>query len=106
MQWIYPSLTWKIEPTNKDIYLTFDDGPIPEVTSYVLKQLDFFHAKATFFCVGDNIRKYPKQFNEVVESGHSIGNNTFNHVIGWNEADDYYVENIEKCQYEIEKHMG
>ncbi|MEQ6119282.1 polysaccharide deacetylase family protein [Reichenbachiella sp. MALMAid0571] len=106
LQKMYSGLTWSIDSLDKTIYLTFDDGPIPEVTSFVLNQLKQYDAKATFFCVGHNIEKYPLEFNEILEKGHSIGNHTFNHLIGWNTSTAQYLENTEKCQKEIEKHIG
>ncbi|MFT7034217.1 MAG: peptidoglycan/xylan/chitin deacetylase (PgdA/CDA1 family) [Cyclobacteriaceae bacterium] len=106
IQIVYPELTWRTNSNSKEIYLTFDDGPIPEVTPFVLDQLSRYEAKASFFCVGENIEKNPKEFNQVIEQGHTVGNHTFNHVIGWGTDDEHYSENIEKCQFEIEKHTG
>ena len=77
---MYPSLIWDMPNTTKSIYLTFDDGPIPEVTPFVLETLDRYNAKATFFCIGDNVRKYPEIFEQVKRAGHSIGNHTFYHL--------------------------
>jgi peptidoglycan/xylan/chitin deacetylase (PgdA/CDA1 family) len=81
----------------KTIYLTFDDGPIPEVTPWVLDTLRRFNAKATFFCVGDNVRKYPDVFDKVIEEGHSVGNHTFNHLSGWATENISYFHNIRHC---------
>ena len=67
----------------KAVYLTFDDGPIPEITPWVLDLLDKYHIKATFFLVGDNVRKHPKEFQMIVERGHRLGNHTFNHIRGF-----------------------
>lgn len=100
---IYPSLTWKVKTNEKVIYLTFDDGPIPEVTEFVLEQLTVFNAKATFFCIGDNVRKNPDIFQKIVKAGHSIGNHTFNHLNGWKTDDKTYWQNIEQCKSELEK---
>ena len=69
--------------SSKTVYLTFDDGPIPEVTPWVLDVLDTFNVKATFFCVGDNVRKYPHLFEQLIAKGHQVGNHTFNHLQGW-----------------------
>ena len=91
------NLIWQIQTETPIIYLTFDDGPIPEITPFVLKTLRDFNAKATFFCVGDNVRKHPDIFNEIVVSGHKIGNHTFNHLNGWKTHSSNYIENIEKC---------
>jgi peptidoglycan-N-acetylglucosamine deacetylase len=95
---LYPSLTWNKSRSGNKVYLTFDDGPIPEVTEYVLNLLANYEAKATFFCVGDNIRKHPQVFNKIVEQGHAIGNHTFNHLNGFKNNDMQYLENIEQCK--------
>ena len=77
---LYPSAVWRMDPNERAVYLTFDDGPIPGVTPWVLDLLDKYNIKATFFMVGDNIRKHPDEFQMVVERGHRIGNHTFNHA--------------------------
>ena len=94
---IYPNLTWKISTDEKVIYLTFDDGPIPEVTEFVLNTLNQFNAKATFFCIGENVRKHPAILDRVIEQGHSIGNHTYNHLNGWKHPSSTYVENVSKA---------
>ena len=83
---------------NKSIYLTFDDGPQPEVTPLVLDILKKYNIKASFFCVGDNVFKHPDTFKRVVDEGHSIGNHTFNHLKGWKTSTNAYVDNINKCK--------
>jgi len=98
LKWYYPSLLWNKSRTEKVIYLTFDDGPIPNVTDFVLKTLKAFNAKATFFCIGDNIVKHPDVFECVKNDGHAIGNHTFNHLKGWKTDDGTYLENTLKCQ--------
>ena len=98
LKWYYPSLTWNKSRADKVIYLTFDDGPIPDVTAFALKTLKSFDAKATFFCIGDNIRKHPELFDALKEEGHSIGNHTFNHLKGWATPDESYLENFIQCQ--------
>jgi peptidoglycan/xylan/chitin deacetylase (PgdA/CDA1 family) len=98
LKWYYPQLTWNKTRDHKVIYLTFDDGPIPDVTDFVLKTLNSFSAKATFFCIGDNILKYPQIFESIKNEGHSIGNHTFNHLKGWDTSDDIYFQNFQKCQ--------
>ncbi|MEN7550196.1 polysaccharide deacetylase family protein [Rapidithrix thailandica] len=95
---LYPSLTWSRSAKEKIIYLTFDDGPIPEITEFVLDTLLQKKVKATFFCVGDNVRKHPRVFQRVLEEGHGLGNHTFNHLNGWKTAFSEYVQNIDKCQ--------
>ena len=98
IQWLFPKILWKQKNTNKTIYLTFDDGPIPIVTEFVLDELEKYNAKATFFCIGDNIQKYPSIFELVKQKGHSIGNHTFNHLNGWKNTNEIYFSNVEKCQ--------
>lgn len=101
---IYPNLTWKINTQDKVIYLTFDDGPIPEITEFVLQALDEYNAKATFFCIGENIEKHPEIFRKIIESGHSVGNHTYNHLNGWKTADDLYIRNMQQCQEVLQQH--
>lgn len=102
---IFPSFKWDQPTEKREIFLTFDDGPIPEVTPWVLDQLDFYKAKATFFCVGDNVRKYPHIFEQVLDEGHQIGNHTFNHLNGWQTSVEEYTENIEKCANYVESSL-
>ena len=86
-----------MNPKEKAVYLTFDDGPIPEITPWVLNLLDKYAIKATFFMVGDNIRKYPETFRMVVERGHRIGNHTFNHIRGFEFLTINYLANTDKA---------
>lgn len=95
---LYPSFTWDKPTTEKILYLTFDDGPVPYLTEWVLDTLNQYQAKATFFCVGDNIRKHPHIFEKVKKQGHSVGNHTFNHLNGWKTSLEFYIENINLCQ--------
>lgn len=95
---IFPKYIWKIPTKEKILYLTFDDGPIPDITEFALAELAKYQAKATFFCIGDNIQKHPQIFQKVIGEGHSIGNHTFNHLNGWKTANELYVENLRKCQ--------
>jgi len=97
VQALFPGLTWKMPAGQKTIYLTFDDGPIPEVTPWVLDTLRQYKAKATFFCVGDNVRKYPGIYEQVIEEGHSVGNHTLNHLSGWSTENISYFHNIRHC---------
>lgn len=99
IQQLFPNFTWRIPTREKVLYLTFDDGPIPEVTPWVLEELARFNATATFFCVGDNVRKYPEVFAKVVESGHAVGNHTFNHLNGWSTDNIPYFHNVRHCAY-------
>lgn len=95
---IYPDYLWKVNTDKKVIYLTFDDGPIPEITEFVLDTLKKYQAKATFFCIGDNIRKHPHIFENILAGGHQVGNHTFNHLNGWKTETNEYVENVENGQ--------
>ncbi|MDR0229589.1 MAG: polysaccharide deacetylase family protein [Flavobacteriaceae bacterium] len=101
---LYPKLTWIRATTEKKIYLTFDDGPIPEITEWVLDLLKHDSIKATFFCIGDNIRKHPHIFQRIIAEGHQIGNHTYNHLNGWKTSDTAYLHNIELCDIEIKKY--
>lgn len=94
VQNFFPNFTWKIPTSEKVLYLTFDDGPIPEVTPWVLDQLKQYDAKATFFAVGDNIRKHPEIFESVKAEGHTLGNHTFNHLNGWQTDNVAYFHNV------------
>lgn len=98
LEFIYPSLTWKRDTTDKVAYLTFDDGPIPEVTPWVLDVLDEYGVKATFFCIGDNARKYPELVQEIIKRGHQIGNHTHNHLNGWHTSLPDYLANIQEAE--------
>jgi peptidoglycan/xylan/chitin deacetylase (PgdA/CDA1 family) len=101
LPWIYPSLRWRIPTNEKIIYLTFDDGPVPGPTEFVLQTLKLADVKATFFCIGENVRKYPEIFQRLLTEGHQIGNHTFNHLKGWSTRSDLYVENVKLCQKEL-----
>ena len=96
-RWFYPHALWRIEPHRKRVFLTFDDGPIPEATPFILDMLDRFGAKATFFMVGDNAVKYPHLFKEVKLRGHGIGNHTYNHISGARHRPWTYLANIMKA---------
>ncbi len=92
-----PGLTWYIPNTSNSIYLTFDDGPTPKITPWVLELLKHYDAKATFFCIGQNVEKHPEIFSQILEDGHSIGNHTYNHIKGWKVSSKDYLENTIKA---------
>jgi peptidoglycan/xylan/chitin deacetylase (PgdA/CDA1 family) len=98
LKWYYPSLIWRKHSSEKIVYLTFDDGPVPDVTDFVLNTLKSFNVKASFFCIGDNIRKHPEVFERIKLEGHAIGNHTYNHLKGWKTDDNSYISNFLKCQ--------
>ena len=95
---IFSNYIWDVSNTDKKVYLTFDDGPIPEVTEWVLSELKKHKAKATFFCIGDNVKKHPEVLKKVFADGHSVGNHTFNHLNGWKTATEDYIENSILCE--------
>jgi peptidoglycan/xylan/chitin deacetylase (PgdA/CDA1 family) len=95
---LLPSLVWRVPTEEKVLFLTFDDGPVPGPTEFALHTLCRFSAKATFFCIGDNIRKHPDVFHKIIEDGHATGNHTFNHLSGWRTRTEEYIENVHKCQ--------
>lgn len=90
---IFSNYVWDVSNTENKIYLTFDDGPIPKITEWVLEELKKHDAKATFFCIGHNIEKHPEIFEKVINNGHSVGNHTFNHLNGWKTSTEEYLEN-------------
>ena len=100
---IFSNYVWDVSNSENKIYLTFDDGPTPEITEWVLEELKKHNAKATFFCIGNNIEKYPDVFEKVINEGHSIGNHTFNHLNGWKTATEDYLENTKLCKEQILK---
>ena len=93
---IFPNYTWEISSSTKEIYLTFDDGPTPEITNWVLNLLKQYDAKATFFCIGNNIEKHPDIFQNIINEGHAIGNHTQNHIKGWKTSVTDYLENVQQ----------
>ena len=99
-QRLYP---YGVFRTGRAVYLTFDDGPIPEVTPKVLAILDRYGVKATFFMVGENIDKHPDVFRQVIDAGHAVGNHTYNHLKGWKTPFDEYMENTDLCADRIQK---
>ena len=98
---IFSNYIWSVPNRSKIVYLTFDDGPTPKITDFVLSELNKFNAKATFFCIGENIRKHPELFQNILNQGHQIGNHTFNHLNGWQNNDQIYLENAVQCENEI-----
>ncbi|MBI4947237.1 MAG: polysaccharide deacetylase family protein [Bacteroidetes bacterium] len=102
MRKFYSSAIWRVPTKEKKIFLTFDDGPIPEITPWVLSTLKEYKAKATFFCVGANIEKYPEIFRQIISEEHSIGNHTCNHLNGWKTKTKEYLKNVEKCEKSLQ----
>ncbi len=99
----FSGFVWSIPNHEKKIYLTFDDGPTPQVTEWVLEVLAEHNIKATFFCIGNNIEKHPELFKKVIAAGHTIGNHTYNHLNGWNTKNDTYLDNTIATESIIDK---
>lgn len=100
---IFSNYVWDIPSRENKIYLTFDDGPTPDVTEWVLEELKKHQAKATFFCIGKNIDSNTDLFQKIIDDGHIIGNHTFNHFNGWKSKTDDYLKNTTECQNLIDK---
>ncbi|MCI6473618.1 MAG: polysaccharide deacetylase family protein [Bacteroidales bacterium] len=97
LRWLYPKALWRMDENDHSVYITFDDGPIPESTPFLLKTLRDFDVKATFFVVGDNVRKYPDLYQQIVDEGHRVGNHTFNHIGGARHSIRTYEKNVQQC---------
>jgi peptidoglycan/xylan/chitin deacetylase (PgdA/CDA1 family) len=97
LQSLFRQCYWSFPNTENKIYLTFDDGPTPEVLPFILKTLDAYNIKATFFCVGDNFKKHPHLVSEILSNKHIIGNHSQNHLSGWKTNNQAYFQNIEEC---------
>jgi peptidoglycan/xylan/chitin deacetylase (PgdA/CDA1 family) len=95
---IFPDVLWKKQTNANEIFLTFDDGPVPEVTEWVLEELEKHSITATFFMVGNNVIRYDNIYSRVIRSGHSVGNHSYNHLNGWKTNTDEYVDNINRCE--------
>ena len=95
---LFQNLTWEINTSKKVIYLTFDDGPTPKITNWVLSELEKYNAKATFFCIGKNILNHPDVFENIVTKGHAVGNHTNNHINSWKKQAKLYIENVNQAQ--------
>ena len=105
LQRIYPKGIFRKDPSDHSVCLTFDDGPIPEVTPWLLDVLDRYGVNATFFVVGDNVRKHPEIFRMIVERGHVIGNHTFNHVRSLYMRTPDFIDNVKKCDGYFKSHL-
>lgn len=105
---IFSRYTWDVSNVEKDktVYLTFDDGPIPEITPWVLKELKKHQVHATFFCIGNNIEKNPEVFQTIISEGHTIGNHTYNHLNGWKTTTASYLSNVALCEESIKKNSN
>lgn len=105
LRWLYPRAYWRMDRQERAVYLTFDDGPIPESTPFILQTLREFSIKATFFMVGDNVRKYPDLYRQIVDEGHQVGNHTHNHISGFRHSLHEYAYNVEKANAYIHSRL-
>ncbi|WP_340075250.1 polysaccharide deacetylase family protein [Leptobacterium sp. I13] len=100
-----PGYTWDIPSINKTLFITFDDGPTPGVTDWVLEELQKYNAKATFFCIGKNVTKHPELYHRIIHEGHAVGNHTHGHIKGWKTSVSDYIEDIEKASEIIDSKL-
>jgi peptidoglycan-N-acetylglucosamine deacetylase len=105
IRFLLPGLVWEVKTEKKELFLTFDDGPHPEITPKVLDILDKYKAKATFFCVGENVSKHPQTYAEILKRGHKTANHTYNHLKGWITKNEEYYQNIQKCAAKVDSKL-
>ena len=105
IQKFFPNYCWRFSASAKEIYLTFDDGPTPEITTYVLNELKKHNAKATFFCIGKNVKKYHTIYERIKKEGHAIGNHTYNHLNASRVTKTSYIDNIQKAEKLIKSNL-
>ena len=102
---IYPTLLWALYENKPVCYLSFDDGPTPGITGWVLDQLKEYNAKATFFCIGKNVERHPELYQRILSEGHCTGNHSYSHVNGWKQSTEAYLEDIEKCRSQVDSKL-
>ena len=105
LQKLFPSIKWRVPGSGKKLYLSFDDGPIPVITPWVLDILDKYEAKATFFCIGQNVLKHPDIYREILSRGHQVGNHTQRHLNGWNVSNKNYYADIAECSKYVDSKL-
>lgn len=105
LRWLYPNALWRMDKNDHSVYLTFDDGPIPESTPFILETLRRYNAKATFFMVGENVLRYHDLYNQIVAEGHQVGNHTFNHIGSFKHCTLTYALNIQQANDLIKAHL-
>ena len=105
LKWIYPGRVWQIKGKGRSIYLSFDDGPDPQVTPFVLDELAKYGAKATFFCIGKNRLQHPDLYDRILFEGHAVGNHSFDHLNGWKTNNAVYIENVMKAKQHIDSDL-
>ncbi len=105
VQNLFPGFIWRRETTEKELFLTFDDGPVPDVTPWVLDQLLEYDAHASFFCVGENVKRYPEIYRRILDEGHTVGNHTHNHISGWTHDTQVYLDNVSACSELVDSNL-
>lgn len=105
LRWLYPNALWRMDKNDHSVYLTFDDGPIPESTPFILETLRRYNAKATFFMVGENVLRYHDLYNQIVAEGHQVGNHTFNHIGSFKHWTLTYALNTHQANDLIKAHL-
>lgn len=105
LRFLYPGVVWHKPTVEKILYLTFDDGPTPEVTTTVLDLLAAYQAKATFFCIGENVKKYPEIYKRILAEGHSVGNHTHTHPNSWKVRSSSYLKDVEDAEKLIDSNL-
>lgn len=105
LRWLYPNALWRMDPNDQSVYLTFDDGPVPSSTPFILKTLREYNAKATFFMVGENVLRYHDLYNQIVKEGHQVGNHTFNHMGAFKHWTISYAMNTARANELIKSHL-
>lgn len=103
--WLWPAACWRIKTTQPQLYLTFDDGPHPEVTPRILDIMKQANAKATFFCLGKNIERYPELFQEIIQNGHAVGNHTWNHLHAFKVSPQEYINEVKKTELLVKTNL-
>ncbi len=102
---IFRDLTWHFTGKDNELFLTFDDGPTPEITPWVLAALKEFNARATFFCIGKNVKKHPDLYNQILNEGHSVGNHSYTHIKGWRNSNKKYIQSVQKAAQVIDSNL-
>lgn len=105
LRWLYPNALWRMDKNDHSVYLTFDDGPIPESTPFILETLRRYNARATFFMVGENVLRYHDLYNQIVAEGHQVGNHTFNHIGSFKHWTLTYALNTQQANDLIKAHL-
>lgn len=105
MRKLYPSYLWKVPVTDKSVFLTFDDGPHPVITPWVLAELKKYDAKATFFCIGKSVVEHPEVYRQIIAEGHATGNHSFSHLNGWKTATEVYLNDIKNASTVIDTRL-